>query len=231
MLKKLLFILPILALLVACKPDPDPEPHPGGSDTTYHPGEISHNLGPKHDTVFEIGGMQFIMRYVPAATFYMGASGEASSPHRDIDAMADESPVHLVTLGSYLISETEVSQALYQAVMDYNPSQTTGLFLPVSNVSYTKAVSFAKHLAKYLEFDFRLPTEAEWEYAARGGNNSPDYRFSGNDTADNVAWYADNSDGTIHNCKSKQANALGLYDMSGNVMEWCSDWYGRYLAG
>lgn len=226
------FLFPLLLVLFALASCGDPNSGENGSDpvdtTVYRPGDIPTHPGPRADTIFEVGGIQFKMSLVEAGTFYMGASSAASSQHYDADAMANEGPVHAVSLSPYLLAECEVPQCLFLAVMGYNPSQTVDLFLPVQNVSMTTALRFIDSLRSWTGFDFRLPTEAEWEYAARGGRNAVNHRFSGSDTADLVGWFNDNSDNTIHIIRTKLPNALGFYDMSGNVMEWCSDWYGTY---
>ena len=150
----------------------------------------------------------------------MGATSEQGS-----DADSDESPVHDVTLSSYYIGETEVTQELWEAVMGSNPSYFSGSQKPVENVSWNDCQEFITKLNELTGENFRLPTEAEWEYAARGGNKSKGYKYSGSNTIGNVAWYDDNSSSTTHDVKTKQANELGIYDMSGNVWEWCQDWY------
>ena len=128
-----------------------------------------------------------------------------------------------MTLSSYYIGETEVTQALWQAVMDRKPSYFSGKNKPVERVSWNDCLDFIKKLNSITGENFRLPTEAEWEFAARGGNKSRGYKYSGSNYIDNVAWYSDNSDGQAHNVATKAPNELGLYDMSGNVREWCRD--------
>ena len=144
-------------------------------------------------------------------------------------SLSDESPVHDVTLSDYYIGETEVTQELWQAVMGSNPSRFIGdLQRPVENVSWNDCQAFVRKLNELTGGNFRLPTEAEWEYAARGGQKSRDYKFSGSNNIDDVAWYWDNSNNTTHPVKAKSPNELGIYDMSGNVWEGCEDWYGDY---
>ena len=139
-------------------------------------------------------------------------------------AGSNENPVK-----SYYISRYEVTQELWETVMGNNPSDFTGDALrPVEQVSWTDCQTFISRLNKLTGKHFRLPTEAEWEFAARGGNKSLGYVYAGSDIIDGVAWYTDNSGRTTHPVGQKSPNELGLYDMSGNVWEWCSDWYGSY---
>ena len=162
---------------------------------------------------------------VEGGTFTMGATSEQGS-----DVGSDEKPAHQVTLSSYYIGETEVTQALWEAVMGSNPSNFKGTNRPVEKVSWDDCKSFIDKLNALTGENFRLPTEAEWEYAARGGNQSRGYKYSGSNSLGNVAWYTDNSGSETHPVKSKSPNELGLYDMSGNVYEWCQDWYGSYSS-
>ena len=156
----------------------------------------------------------------------MGATSEQGS-----DADNDEKPVHSVALSDYYIGETEVTQELWQAVMGTNPSYHSGYpQRPVEQVSWNDCQEFIKKLNQLTGKNFRLPTEAEWEYAARGGNKSKGYKYSGSNTIGNVAWSDDNSSDETHDVKTKQANELGIYDMSGNVYEWCQDWCGSYSS-
>ena len=155
----------------------------------------------------------------------MGATSEQGS-----DADSYEVPVHSVTLSDYYIGETEVTQELWEAVMGSNPSYFSGDQKPVECVSWDDCKEFITKLNNLTGKNFRLPTEAEWEYAARGGNKSKGYKYSGSNTISDVAWYWDNSSKT-HNVKTKSPNELGIYDMSGNVYEWCEDWYGSYSSG
>ena len=171
----------------------------------------------------KVGKVSFTMIHVNGGTFTMGATSEQGS-----DAGNDEKPAHQVTLSSYYIGETEVTQALWEAVMGKNPSNFKGSNRPVEQVSWKDCQKFIEKLNKKTNLRFRLPTEAEWEYAARGGNMSRGYKYSGSSNLGDVAWYSDNSGSSTHDVKTKQANELGIYDMSGNVWEWCSDWYGSY---
>ena len=175
-----------------------------------------------------VNGVSFTMIAVEGGTFKMGAQSSSSSgDNYDSDAESDESPVHSVTLSSYYIGETEVTQELWEAVTGNNPSYHSGYpQRPVEYVSWNDCQEFIKKLNQLTGKNFRLPTEAEWEYAARGGNKSKGYKYSGSYTIDDVAWYEDNSEARTHNVKVKNANELGIYDMSGNVLEWCQDCYG-----
>ena len=174
---------------------------------------------------YTVNGVSFNMIGVEGGTFTMG------SPDSDSDAYDSEKPAHQVTLNSYYIGETEVTQEFWQAVMGSNPSYLTGdLQRPVGWVSWNDCQTFISKLNELTGENFRLPTEAEWEYAARGGNKSKGYKYSGSNTVNDVAWYDDNSSSTTHAVKTKQPNELGIYDMSGNVCEWCSDWNGSYSS-
>ena len=131
----------------------------------------------------------------------------------------------------YYIGETEVTQALWLAVMGSNPSQHQGdLNYPVERVSWNECQIFISRLNEMTGLNFRMPTEAEWEYAARGGKNSHSYMYAGSDLVDEVAWYSTNSGNLTHLVATKRANELGLYDMSGNVSEWCYDCLGAYTS-
>lgn len=171
----------------------------------------------------KVRGVSFEMVRVEGGTFHMGATDEQGSA-----AEADEKPVHNVTLRSFYIGKTEVTQELWEAVMDSNPSKFKGPDLPVENVSYEECQLFVEKLSRISGRKFRLPTEAEWEYACRGGEKSRGYRYSGGNNIDAVAWYNANSGRQTHPVGTKAANELGICDMSGNVWEWCSDWYGSY---
>ena len=172
-----------------------------------------------------VNGVEFGMVRVEGGTFTMGCT-----PEQGDDCYDWEKPAHSVTLSNYYMGETEVTQALWKAVMGSNPSCFKGDNLPVEQVSWYDAQEFIEKLNRLTGRTFRLPTEAEWEYAARGGSKSRGYKYSGSNSIDAVAWYYGNSAEKTHSVKGKQANELGLYDMSGNVYEWCSDWYGDYSS-
>ena len=160
------------------------------------------------------------MLQVEGGTFTMGATSEQGD-----EAYFDEAPAHKVTLSDYHIGKYEVTQEEWEAVMGNNPSEFKGANKPVERVSWNDCQEFIKKLNLLTGLQFRLPTEAEWENAARGGNKSRGYKYSGSNTIGDVAWYWYNSSETTHQVGTKRPNELGIYDMSGNVWEWCSDWY------
>ena len=182
-----------------------------------------------------VKGVSFNMVRVDGGTFQMGATSEQQNPN------SNEKPMHQVTLSTYYIGETEVTQALWKAVMGTTVRQQRdkankswplggeGRNLPMYYISWNECQDFIRKLNQLTGKNFRLPTEAEWEYAARGGNKSRGYQYSGSNNIDDVAWYTKTTNGTgTRNVKTKQANELELYDMSGNVWEWCQDWKGDY---
>ena len=189
-----------------------------------------------------VKGVSFKMVEVQGGTFTMGATPEQGS---NVDS-SKEKPAHRVTLSSYYIGETEVTQTLWMAVMGSNPSKLPSVgtsvalemsslyravdIYPVENVSWNDCQTFIEKLNQLTGRKFRLPTEAEWEFAARGGNKSKGYKYSGSNTIGDGAWYGGNSGETPHPIKDKAPNELGIYDMSGNVEEWCQDWFGYYSS-
>lgn len=182
-------------------------------------------------------GLNMKMVYVEGGSFRMGATPEQGS-----DADSDESPVHTVRLDSYYIAECEVTQAQWEKIMgttiyqqrDKENTQWSmfgvGDNNPMYYVSWEEAQAFCRELSAKTGKTYLLPTEAQWEYAARGGNKSKGYKYSGGYAIDAVAWYYPNSGNSTHAVKQKRANELGLYDMSGNVWEWCSDRFGSYSS-
>jgi formylglycine-generating enzyme required for sulfatase activity len=157
----------------------------------------------------------FNMILIEGGTFKMG--NDKGYPN--------EKPVHEVTLNSFYLSETEVTQDDWEKVMGSNPSVVKGGDLPVTNVNYDEVIEFITKLNAMTNDSYRLPTEAEWEYAAKGGQKSKGYAVSGSDDPSSVAWFRDNSKKEIKSVRRKKKNELGLYDMSGNVWEWTSDFF------
>ena len=211
-----LFIFIFIILVKNCDgPAPEPTPEP----------EVEVEESSFADKTITVNGVSFKMIAVKGGTFTMGATSEQGS-----NALEDEKPTHQVTLSDYYIGETEVTQALWEAVMGSNPSYWQGSNLPVECVSWENCQEFISRLNSMTGENFSLPTEAEWEYAARGGNKSQGYKYSGSNVIDRVAWYDGNSGDKTYPVKQKLSNELGIYDMSGNVLEWCSDWYGSYSS-
>ena len=212
----------------------------------YHDGSIDINdvtrlidyvlgivdINPPETETFTVNGVTFTMVAVEGGTFTMGASDDAP------DAYDWEKPAHQVTITKgYCIGETEVTQSLWLAVMGSNPSYFQGdLNRPVEQVSWNDCQQFITILNQLTGRTFRLPTEAEWEFAARGGKYSQGYKYAGSNDINEVAWYYDNIPtwGTegygTQIVATKAPNELGLYDMSGNVWEWCQDWYDGYSS-
>lgn len=210
------------------KPKPAAKPKPKAKAKPAPRRNSTHHSSSTSSTVSlsaELNKLINNMVYVSGGTFTMGGTSEQGN-----DAYTDEKPTHNVTLSSYYICKYEVTQALWRAVMGSNPSKFKGDNLPVEYVSWNDCQTFINRLNSYTGRNFRLPTEAEWEFAARGGNYSRHYKYSGSNYISDVAWYDGNSDNRTHPVGTKQANELGLYDMSGNVWEWCSDWYGSYSS-
>ncbi len=202
-------------------------------------GEFTHDVMVKVSLiplskVIQANGVNFTMVYVQGGSFVMGDTlpqGTNADP---------KTKQYHVKLSSYYISQTEVTQELWNAVMGENRSFFVGVNQPVNLVSYQDIVSFISRLNLITGLSFNLPTEAEWEYAARGGKKSKGYKYSGSDNIRAVAWFGQkenetydngNSGARSHMVATKQPNELGLYDMSGNLWEWCRDFYGDYPTG
>jgi formylglycine-generating enzyme required for sulfatase activity len=160
------------------------------------------------------------MVFVEGGTFTMGCSDDECTDY--------ELPAHPASVFDYYISKNLITQKQWVAIMGYNPSYFKGDELPVENVNWYDVQNFITRLNELTHKNYRLPTEAEWEFAARGGNNSQGYTYSGSDNLDDVAWYYGNSNYQTHPVGEKMANELEIYDMSGNVNEWCNDLFGYY---
>ena len=193
-------------------------------DNVPHYGAVRSFEQESYVQTYTVNGVSFKMIPVEGGTFQMGSD--------DSDAYSNEQPVHQVTVSSFSIGETEVTQELWEAVMGSNPSDFKGSKLPVEKVSWYDCQTFIGKLNELTGKTFRLPTEAEWEYAARGGNKSNGYTYSGSNTIGDVAWCSSNSSSSTDPVATKAPNELGIYDMSGNVNEWCQDWYSSsYSSG
>jgi formylglycine-generating enzyme required for sulfatase activity len=164
------------------------------------------------------------MAYVRGGSFTMGCT------NKRMDCTPNESPAHIVTVDNFYIGKYEITQAQWKSVMDNNPSGfvDSSLRSPVERVSWNEIQEFIRKLNAKTGKNYRLPTEVEWEYAARGGNASKGYKYSGGYLADEIGWSVSNSGSSTHPVGTKSPNELGIYDMSGNVWEWCSDFYGDY---
>ena len=190
----------------------------------------SEEVIPFENKTVTVNGVTFTMVAVEGGVFHMGAqNSDPNELNYDAEAWDREAPVHLVTLSDYYIGETEVTQELWNAVMGSNPSTFVGTQRPVEQITWYLCQSFILELNRLTGMKFRFPTEAEWEFAAKGGNKSEGYYYSGSNIIDEIAWYSADGKKT-HEVKTKLPNELGIYDMCGNVMEWCYDIFGDYSS-
>ena len=204
---KRIVILVVVALLVS-----------GGLWYFFRPNPYKNEVPNKNKVRIEEILRDFVL--VDEGAFLMGSADSLGN--------ADEVQ-HSVYVSTFYMQPTEVTQELYELVMETNPSENKAWRdMPVTEVSWEDCQAFIKKLNKITGKEYRLPTEAEWEYAARGGAKSQGYSYAGSNNLGEVGWFKDNSGEAIHVVAEKRFNELGLYDMSGNVWEWCSDWYGPY---
>lgn len=176
------------------------------------------------DRVYNVGGVKFTMKYVKGGTYMMGATKEMGAHDKD-------EIVHQATVKSFFMGETEVTQELWNVVMGKNPSKFKGENHPVEWITWDDCQEFIAKLNALTKQNFRLPTETEWEYAARGGCHSKHYRYAGGNNLDEIAWHGGNAllkKKKHQPVRLKKPNELGLYDMTGNVSEWCQDYYNVY---
>lgn len=239
-----LYLIPVLLMLAVpfqtaaddfVRGDCDQDGVVNISDVTCLIDYLLNNQWPGEGEIetYTVNGVSFKMVKVEGGVFTMGATAEQSN-----DAWSNEKPAHQVTLSSFSIGNTEVTQELWTAVMGNNPSSCTTNYTehplrPVETVSWEDCQEFITRLNEMTGLQFRLPTEAEWEYAARGGKKTNGYKYSGSNNVEEVAWCFDYWNSSINGygpCSvgCKKANELGLYDMSGNVWEWVNDWFGDY---
>ena len=225
------FVTAMLLFVVSVDAQTQSKPKP--------PSALSPTLGASDSVpnviTINANGVSFNMVEVQGGTFTMGATAEQGS-----DVYSGEMPTHQVTLSTYFIGQTEVPQSLWEAVMGKSVTQIdeennwctfeAGPNYPMYDISWNDCQEFIQKLNQLTGKTFRLPTEAEWEYAARGGVMSKGYKYAGSNDIDAVAWYYENSNGATHPVATKAPNELGIYDMSGNVWEWCQDWYWDYSS-
>lgn len=218
--KYILLSLVILCFLVSYGQGQVSRPFKNKPDNSSKP-KKNNNKVSRNGNSFSIGDVTFEMIPVEGGSFQMGSDDKIAEDF--------EKPKHTESVGSFLIGKTEVTQGLCKVVMNNNPSNWKGDDLPVDNVSWNEGQEFIRRLNKLTGEHFRLPSEAEWEYACKGGNKSLGYTYSGSNNIDEIAWYDGNSNDRTHKVATKKPNELGIYDMTGNVYEWVNDiWCDNY---
>lgn len=232
---------PVVEVQQSSEPEANPTDAVKEADKQPQPAEKTTSAVVKkemHDATIKVNGVSFEMVAVKGGTFRMGATSEQADY-----AQNNEKPVHNVTIDDYCIGKYEVTQAQWNAVMGVTVRQQRDLLdssfklrgegelMPIYYVSWNDCQEFIKKLNALTGKKFRLPTEAEWEYAARGGSKAKGMLFGDSSYADNYAWFEGNSDGSTHVVGYKTPNVLGIYDMLGNVGEWCQDKFGKYANG
>ena len=235
-MRKKSFILIIVAvilacLMVSCERDPQYEEgeyvyenhtlnYINGFRIQWGSDDLSYDI---RKTVMEIVKSMVLVK---GGTYAMGSNSSFSFP--------DEKPIHWVSLSDFFLAKVTITQKQWASIMGENPlwnqEYGKGDNYPANFISYEEAMQFVDKLNKYSGLEFRMPTEAEWEYAACGGIYSQGYLYSGSNNVNEVAWCKSNSNGKMHLIATLSPNELGLNNMSGNVWEWCSDWYGNYTG-
>lgn len=235
-------VVSLCVLLASCDKDPEFE----SGDYHYHNGLVK--LDNVNGILIEWNGkvdeahknlvreLVSNMVRVEGGTFMMGAqSSDENAANYDAYSQYNENPVHEVSLSDFYIGKYEITQYEYSVIMNDGQEKWSSLYglgdnIPAYNISYKEVCDFVRELNKLSSVQFDVPSEAQWEFAARGGKASNGYHYSGGDNLDEVAWYQGNAGRVLHNVGEKAPNELGLYDMSGNVWEWCRDTYGLYTA-
>jgi formylglycine-generating enzyme required for sulfatase activity len=218
------FVLLLFAML-GCGSGTEPAKSPVAAYTTPVAARVKKHMTPAQLALGDpvVNSVSMLLVPIPAGEFQMG------SPDSDSNAFRFEKPQHLVKITKpFYLNVYEVTQQQYEKVMGSKPSHFKGPQNPVEQVSWNDAVEFCRKLSEQESVEYRLPTEAEWEYACRAGTTTK-YSFGDSESElGDYAWYSENASGTTHPVGGKKPNAWGLYDMHGNVFEWCQDWYGDY---